>query len=98
MVSVPHAKSDFIREGQELSHCVGQDRYYNNHVSGVSMIFFIRRSDKPEKAFFTAEINMWSFNIIQLYGYADCPAPKEVRTFVRCFADSLKSNVSRKAG
>ena len=98
MVSVPRTKSDFIREGQELSHCVGQDRYYNNHVKGVSMIFFIRRSDKPEKAFYTAEINMQSFNIIQLYGYGDCPATKEVRAFVRCFADSLKSNVSRKAG
>ena len=89
-VRVPKDRLDFIREGQELSHCVGSERYYNNHIKGTSMIFFIRRADDPSKAFFTAEIDMTSFVVQQLYGYGDCTAPKEVREFTKKFARYLK--------
>ena len=89
-VRVPKDRLDFVREGQELSHCVGSERYYNNHNKGTSMIFFIRRADDPSKAFFTAEIDMTSFVVIQLYGYGDCTAPKEVTEFTKKFARYLK--------
>ncbi|MGN1117425.1 MAG: PcfJ domain-containing protein [Acutalibacteraceae bacterium] len=83
---LPQVRSDFIIEGQMLSHCVGQDRYFKNHVSGESMIFFIRRADDPDTPFYTAEINMSTYNIIQLYGFKDCKPTKEVRSFTEHLA------------
>ncbi len=94
-VLMPHERKDFIREGQELSHCVGQEHYYKNHISGERMIFFIRRADKPDKAYFTAEINMVTFSVIQLYGYGDCIPPANVRKFTKEFALWLKSKTKK---
>lgn len=94
-VLMPHERKDFIREGQELSHCVGQEKYYKNHIAGEKMIFFIRRADKPDKAYFTAEINMVSFSVMQLYGYGDCIAPTDVRKFTEGFALWLKSETKK---
>lgn len=99
-VFVPKEKADFVREGQELSHCVGIDRYYQNHIAGKMMIFFIRRISKPDKAYYTAEIDMFDFRVTQCYGYGDKPAIPEVRKFINEFARWLKSQKQklRKAG
>lgn len=99
-ILVPKEKADFVREGQELSHCVGSDRYYQNHIAGKKMIFFIRKVSEPNKAYYTAEIDMLDFRVTQCYGYGDKPAIPEVRKFINEFARWLKSqkNKLRKAG
>ena len=43
-VVYPQNKSDFINEGRSLPHCVGNAGYYDRHVLGRSMVFFIRRA------------------------------------------------------
>lgn len=90
IVLMPKSRQDFIKEGQELSHCVGQERYYKNHIKGEKMIFFIRKADKPNVAYFTAEIDMVTFEVIQLYGYGDCLPNDKVRKFTKEFALYLK--------
>lgn len=90
-VKVPKERADFIREGQELSHCVGAAHYYENHIKGERMIFFIRSSIQPDKPLYTAEIDMNSFNILQLYGFGDSAAPATVKKFVKDFAKWLKA-------
>ena len=99
-VLTPKSREDFIREGQELSHCVGGQSYYDRHVAGEKMIFFVRKAEKPEKAFYTAEIDMVTFIVTQLYGYGDKPATPEVRKFTKEFAHWLKGQKKklRKAG
>ena len=94
-IKVPKKRSDFITEGQELSHCVGTDRYYNNHVKGKSMIFFIRKLEKPKVAQYTAEIDMSSFTVIQCYGYGDSIPPKNVKEFINEFAKYLKTHKNK---
>lgn len=84
-VVYPQTKNDFINEGRSLHHCVGNAGYYDRHVLGRSMVFFIRRASQPEKPFFTTEIDMDAGRIKQLYGFSDCSAPKEVRGFVEGF-------------
>ncbi len=91
-VRLPHKRSDLIIEGQKLSHCVGRDNYYNNHIKGDRMIFFIRKAEEPDEPYFTCEINMKTYSIIQLYGFGDCHAPKEVRKFVEGFCKWLKTH------
>ena len=91
-IVVPKIRSDFIREGQELSHCVGGQRYYENHIAGKALIFFIREADKPDVAKYTAEINMNTYTVVQCYGYGDSIPPKEVKDFITGFAKYLKSH------
>lgn len=99
-VLVPKEKADFIREGQELSHCVGRGSYYESHIMGERMIFFIRRSKEPQKAFYTAEIDMFDFRVLQLYGYGDKRATPEIKAFTAEFSKWLKTQKQklRKAG
>lgn len=100
-VLMPESRNDFYREGNELSHCVGRiSNYYENHIDGTNCIFFIRKADEPTKAYFTAEINMEHFTVLQLYGYGDCHAPTEVSKFTKDFARWLSRQKTklRKAG
>ena len=60
--------------------------YYESHILGRNMIFFIRKAEAPRKPYFTAEIEMDTGRIRQLYGFGDCSAPKEVRAFTEGFA------------
>lgn len=88
-VVYPQKHSDFITEGQRLNHCVGSAGYYERHMEGKRMVFFIRRASEPEKAYFTAEIDMNAGRILQLYGFGDCSAPREVRAFTEGFARAV---------
>ena len=97
-IKVPHYKSDFVREGQALNHCVGRFSYYDNHIKGERMIFFVRKASDPDTPYFTTEINMMNYKIIQLYGYGDCVAPKKIWTFTKHFAEWMSKQLSRKAG
>ncbi len=88
-VVYPRKHSDFITEGQRLNHCVGSAGYYERHMEGKRMVFFIRRASEPEKAYFTAEIDMSAGRILQLYGFGDCSAPRDVRAFTEGFARAV---------
>ncbi|MEY8575980.1 PcfJ domain-containing protein [Oscillospiraceae bacterium 21-37] len=85
-VAYPESRGDFLTEGQQLNHCVGAKMYYESHILGQNMIFFIRKAEAPGRPYFTAEIEMDTGRVRQLYGFADCSAPKEVRAFTEGFA------------
>lgn len=89
-VVFPQSEADFLREGQQLHHCVGNGTYFKRHIEGINMIFFIRKAAEPDKPFFTAEVNVEKRAIIQLYGDHDCQAPKEIRSFVEQFAKRIE--------
>ena len=89
-VVFPKLRSDLITEGTSLSHCVGRmENYYKNHMAGTKMIFFLRKNENPAKPFFTMEVDMTSFQILQLYGFGDSPAPEKVRKFAESFVQHL---------
>ncbi len=94
-IILPHTREDFVREGQELSHCVGSQRYYENHIKGRYLIFFIREADKPDIAKYTAEIDMVNYYVVQCYGYGDSRPPKEVKDFIGGFAKYLKTHQNK---
>ena len=82
---LPKAEADFINEGQKLNHCVGNGEYAKRHAEGERMIFFVRRVDDREKPYYTAEINVVSHRVVQLYGFGDRSATPDVRQFVEGF-------------
>lgn len=88
-VVYPMKRSDLTTEGQVLNHCVGLNSYFERHIRGHQMVFFIRRVSAPDKPYFTAEIDVDTGRIIQLYGFGNCSAPKEVRGFTEGFARAV---------
>lgn len=87
----PQSEADFLREGQQLNHCVGCGTYFKRHIEGVCMIFFIRKAEEPDKPYFTTEVNVVKRTIVQLYGSHDCQAPKEIWNFVEQFCKHIGS-------
>ena len=88
-IVLPQKRSDMITEGQSLNHCVGLDRYYMNHIAGTKMIFFIRKAANPAKPFFTMELDMKSFRILQLYGFGNRSASADVKKFAESYVRHL---------
>lgn len=91
-IVLPTTRNDFIKEGQSLNHCVGNENYFNNHIEGTRMIFFIRKLEEPEKPYYTMEVDMKQLMILQLYGFGDCSAIPEVRKFANSFLRKLQPN------
>jgi hypothetical protein len=89
-IVLPKTRSDLITEGQSLRHCVGAESYYKNHITGKSMIFFVRKIKEPKKPFFTLEIDMRELKIRQLHGYCHCAPTADVKRFVGEFLRRLK--------
>lgn len=96
-VVFPQLRTDLIAEGQSLHHCVGGDSYYQEHIKGTRMIFFIRRTDEPGRPLYTLQANVREGSILQLYGTHDRPAPKEVHAFCRAFLAQLWTGKKEKA-
>lgn len=96
-IRLPQLRSDLTTEGQSLHHCVGGDTYYKNHIAGTSLIYFIRKTEAPEKPYFTMELRMDDLRIMQLYGYRDKGAPKEVRAFAESMVSAMKAAKRRKS-
>lgn len=95
-VILPQKRTDLIREGQSLNHCVGGEMYYKNHLGGKRMIFFIRRKSAINRPFFTMELDVQTGQIMQLYGFGDCSPQKEVREFAKIFAKYIQRQKVRK--
>lgn len=45
-IVLPESRTDFIREGQTLNHCVGLDMYYQNHLKGERIFFSFEKSPR----------------------------------------------------
>lgn len=89
-VVFPKLRTELLAEGRSLSHCVGNDNYYKETISGRSLIFFVRRKENPEKPFYTMQINIKQWSIVQIYGFKNNNPPKEVRHFAESFLNALK--------
>lgn len=95
-IVLPQLRTDLIVEGQSLNHCVGSEMYAKRHLTGQRMIFFIRKAAEPEKPFYTMELDMQEHRILQLYGFGDCTATKEVREFADKFVMYTRKSMSRR--
>lgn len=54
LIRAAESPKELSWEGQELHHCVGN--YADRMSKGETAIFFIRRTDKPDKPFYTLEL------------------------------------------
>lgn len=69
-VIIPKSYAELVREGDTLRHCVGG--YSDSHIAGRDTIFFIRRYRRPERCYYTLDINMTGEPYrVQLHGYGN---------------------------
>ena len=89
-IRLPRSNGELIDEGAVLRHCVGG--YGKSHISGRDTIFFVRHYRRPERSYYTLDINMTARpKEVQLHGYGnerhgECKQhvhriPKAVRDF-----------------
>lgn len=94
-IVLPTCREDFVREGNELHHCVGGQEYFDKHKSGAKMVFFIRRRENIDKPFVTIQVDMKHQKLLQCYGFNDTVPDKEIREFALKFVDRLKKHSRR---
>ena len=69
-IVLPKSYEELYREGETLRHCVGG--YSQSHISGSDTIFFVRRYRRPERSYYTLDINMIDKPYRrQLHGYGN---------------------------
>lgn len=64
MIVSPKDMKDLFEEGRKLNHCVGS--YSDRIIAGTSCIMFIRKTEEPDKPYFTIEINRENNFVVQL--------------------------------
>lgn len=70
---------ELYKESAMLKHCVSS---YDKRVAAKScIIFFIRAVNNPDKPFYTLEYNPKNGYIVQLRGFANCAAEKNIYSF-----------------
>lgn len=84
---------ELVWEGNILHHCVGG--YAKTHANG-QIILFIRHSRRPERSWFTLNVDIFEKKIIQNHGYANefvngkkLKIPKEVQEFVTQWKEQI---------
>ena len=69
-IVLPKSYEELYMEGETLRHCVGG--YSSDHISGQDTIFFVRRYRRPERSYYTLDINMQGEPYRrQLHGYGN---------------------------
>ena len=77
IVKVPETPDELFQEHVALDNCL--DRYLDKMASGKTLIFFIRRMNKEDKAYFAMEYT--NGEVIQIRGKLNCDPPPEVKKF-----------------
>ena len=82
------APEELDAEGRALSHCVAT--YKDKHASGKTAIFFVRKASEPDKPWFTLELNLSDFTVLQNRGKCNCARTKEVEAFEAAWLEHIR--------
>lgn len=77
MIVLPTSPEELAAEGRALHHCVGS--YADRVANKECIIVFVRRCDKPQEPYYTAEIR--DGRVVQLRGLKNCAPTPEVQAF-----------------
>lgn len=63
-IIVPETLEQFTNEGKQQNNCVGH-YYHNNIAGGVDFIYFIRKTENPNKSYITCRYNVSAAGTIE---------------------------------
>lgn len=81
-------ENELIMEGKILSHCVA--RYAETHAKGEDCIFFIREESRPDRPFYTLELNVKNLSVVQNRGKSNCARTPEVLAFEKKWLEHIR--------
>ncbi len=94
VIRVAETPEELVQEGKNLKHCVGG--YAESHAKG-NIILFIRHARRPERSWYTLNLNTKEKIIIQNHGYRNERLPNgqliRIPQEVRQFVEDWKENV-----
>ncbi len=98
-IRIARSEKELIKEGKVLHHCVGG--YGHKHASESDVIFFVRHYRRPERSYYTLDINMTKAQPeeVQLHGYRNELYPSKhfrrsaIPQKVRDFCDRWESEI-----
>ena len=87
------SQKDLDREAKELHHCVWT--YGENHASGKTAIFFIRRKEHPRRPYYTLELDEKNMKVKQNRGLRNCQKTEEVQAFENLWISWVRYGAKR---
>lgn len=97
ILTMPKCAEDFIKEGNELNHCIAtNEKYIRMHVSQEAISFFTRKKSNPEKPYFTFTIEMSDFSIMDCNGKNHSRPNETISKFIEGFINVLKKSAEIK--
>lgn len=88
------APEELDAEGRALSHCVAT--YKDKHASGKTAIFFVRKGSEPDKPWFTLELKLDDFTVVQNRGKCNCARTKAVEAFEAAWLEHIRPMKKKK--
>ena len=84
LIRVPERIVEIVKEGRDLHHCAGSsERYFDRIKQQETYICFLRKTESPEKPYYTIEVEPGG-TIRQHRGmYDEEPEIEEIRPFLR---------------
>ena len=82
------APEELDTEGKTLHHCVAT--YKEKHAGGNAAIFFIRRATEPDKPWYTLELKLDDFTVLQNRGKCNCNRTKAVEAFEAAWLEHIR--------
>lgn len=95
-VVLPKSDADFIAEGKQLKHCVGEMGYAASFSRGDCVIAFVRNPRSVRTPFVTVEFSKKENKVTQCYGFDSKKPDKRVLGFVHgAFTKAAKRIVAK---
>ena len=82
------APEELDTEGKTLNHCVAT--YKEKHAGGETAIFFLRRASEPEKPWYTLELKLDDFTVLQNRGKCNCARTAAVEAFEEAWLEHIR--------
>ena len=83
------APEELDAEGKALSHCVATYKEKST-PAGKTAIFFVRKASEPDKPWFTLELDLEDFTVLQNRGKCNCARTKAVETFEAAWLEHIR--------
>ena len=95
--------NEITREGEQQVNCVAG--YARRHAEGKTVIFVLRKSDRPRASWHTVELDPNTLTVKQCRGYRNADMSEEAREFMafwheyllECAGDRFKNHIRRKS-
>lgn len=94
MIRPAASYDEFIDEGASLNHCVAG--YAERHAEGKTSLFWIRKTEEPDKPFFTLEFDIAEGKVKQNRGANNRDRTPEVKAFENAWLNHMQQLKSEK--